>query len=87
MRPIFRVCTPATEIERLRENFDRALRVMLALRRSARQVIVAYEELSGIDMVGELLVRLDNFLYRVSSYESALAADIRVASWEQKHVE
>jgi hypothetical protein len=60
---------------------------MLALRRSARQVIVAYEELSGIDMVGELLVRLDNFLYRVSSYESALAADIRVASWEQKHVE
>jgi hypothetical protein len=32
-----------------------ALHVMLALRRSSRQVVVADEELDGTDMVGKLL--------------------------------
>jgi hypothetical protein len=41
--------------ERRRSPLGRDIHVMLALRRSSRQIVVTDEELDGPDMVGELL--------------------------------
>jgi hypothetical protein len=43
------------QLKRNRTTVGSDIHVMLALRRSSRQVVVAYEELDGTDMIGQLL--------------------------------
>jgi adenosine deaminase len=47
-----------------REDFGSAIHVMLALCRSSRQVVVAYEELHGTDMVRERLGKRQRLTYQ-----------------------
>ena len=47
-----------------RSNFGSDIHVMLALRCSSRQIIVADEQLDGTDMVGELLGKRQRRAYQ-----------------------